>query len=169
MRRSAIGNELVSLDSKMKCPFCGLDNDKVIDSRAGEEGCVTRRRRRCLECQRRFTTYERVAEVDIKVVKKNGERHPFHAEKIRCGLERACWKRPVSARQIADIVSQIEQEIYSTYENEIDSQELGRIVMGHLMKLDEVAYIRFASVYRQFTDAADFVSEIQPILRRSTK
>ncbi len=153
----------------MKCPFCGLDNDKVIDSRAGEDGGVIRRRRLCLECQRRFTTYERVAEVDITVVKKSGERHPFQPEKLRSGLERACWKRPVSARQIAEIVSQIEQEVYSNYEAEIDSQELGRIVMDHLFKLDEVAYIRFASVYRQFTDAADFVHELQPILRRSSK
>ena len=153
----------------MKCPFCGLDNDKVIDSRAGEEGSVIRRRRRCLECQRRFTTYERVAEVDIKVVKKNGERHPFQPEKLRSGLERACWKRPVSARQIGEVVSRIEQEVYSNCESEIDSQELGRIVMEHLMNLDEVAYIRFASVYRQFTDAHDFVSEVQPILRRSSK
>lgn len=153
----------------MKCPFCGLDNDKVIDSRGGEDGSTIRRRRRCLECQRRFTTYERVAEVDMKVVKKNGERHPFQAERIRQGLERACWKRPVSSSVIDDVVSQIEQEVYSNYDGEIDSQELGHIVMNHLIELDEVAYIRFASVYRQFKDVNDFVDELQPILRRSRR
>jgi transcriptional repressor NrdR len=153
----------------MKCPFCGLDNDKVIDSRGGEDGSTIRRRRRCLECQRRFTTYERVAEVDIKVVKKNGERHPFQPDKLRQGLERACWKRPVSVSRIDELVSQIEQEVYAAYDGEIDSQELGRIVMDHLMELDEVAYIRFASVYRQFTDVNDFVDELQPMLRRARR
>ncbi len=153
----------------MKCPFCGLDNDKVIDSRGGEDGHAIRRRRRCLECDRRFTTYERVAEVDIKVVKKNGERHPFRPDKLRIGLERACWKRPISGRQISDVVSKVEQIVYSNYENEIDSQELGKIVMDELINLDEVAYIRFASVYRQFRGATDFVDELQPILRRLSK
>jgi transcriptional repressor NrdR len=150
----------------MKCPFCGLDNDKVIDSRAGEDGSTIRRRRLCLECERRFTTYERVAEVDLKVVKKNRERHPFQAEKIRQGLERACWKRPVSTERINQVVSQIEQEVYSNYDGEIESQELGQLVMTYLIELDEVAYIRFASVYRQFTDVNDFVDELQPMLRR---
>ena len=153
----------------MKCPFCKLDNDKVIDSRAGEDGSVIRRRRRCLECHRRFTTYERVAEVDIRVVKKNGERQPFQAEKLRSGLERACWKRPISAQEISEIVSRIEQEVFTNFENEIDSQALGRLAMDHLIELDEVAFIRFASVYRQFADAHDFVDEVQPILRRSSK
>ncbi len=153
----------------MKCPFCGLDNDKVIDSRSGEDGVTIRRRRACLECHRRFTTYERVAEVDIKVVKKNRERHPFQPEKLRQGLERACWKRPIGADRIDDLVSRIEQEVYSQYEGEIDSQELGRLVMNYLIELDEVAYIRFASVYRQFTDINDFVDELKPILRRGRK
>ena len=151
----------------MKCPFCGLDNDKVIDSRGVEDGHSIRRRRKCLQCDRRFTTYERVAEVDIKVVKKNGDRGPFRPDKLRLGIERACWKRQVSGRQISDVVSRIEQTVYSNFENEIDSQELGKIVMKELYHLDEVAYIRFASVYREFRDANDFVDELQPILRRS--
>lgn len=153
----------------MKCPFCGLDNDKVIDSRSGEDGSAIRRRRRCLACQRRFTTYERVADVDMKVVKKNGERHPFQPEKLRQGLERACWKRPISSGVIDEVVSRIEQSVYSDFDGEIDSQDLGRMVMNHLIELDEVAYIRFASVYRQFTDINDFVDELQPILRRSRR
>ena len=153
----------------MKCPFCGFDNDKVIDSRGVEAGHAIRRRRRCIECDRRFTTYERVAEVDIKVVKKNGERHPFRPDKLRIGLERACWKRPVSGKRIADLVTKVEQTVYSNYENEIQSEELGKIVMSELFNLDEVAYIRFASVYREFRDANDFVDELQPILRRITK
>ena len=153
----------------MKCPFCGLDNDRVTDSRAGEDGAVIRRRRECTQCLRRFTTYERVAEVDLRVVKRNGERHPFQPTKLHNGLERACWKRPVTAQQIRDMVSQIEREVYSTADAEIDSQELGRIVMDHLYRLDEVAYIRFASVYRQFKDVNDFVDELQPMLKRSSK
>ena len=151
----------------MKCPFCGKDNDKVIDSRGVEDAHSIRRRRKCLECDRRFTTYERVAEVDIKVVKKNGERSPFRPDKLRIGLERACWKRPVSGKQIADLVTKIEQAVYSSYDNEIQSEQLGKIVMKELYHLDEVAYIRFASVYREFRDASDFVDELQPILRKS--
>lgn len=153
----------------MKCPFCGRDNDKVIDSRGGEDGSAIRRRRMCLECDRRFTTYERVAEVDLKVIKRNRERHPFQADKIRQGLERACWKRPVSTDRISQLVAQIEQDVYSNYEAEIESEELGKLVMSYLMDLDEVAYIRFASVYRQFKDVNDFVDELQPILRRGRR
>ena len=151
----------------MKCPFCGYDNDKVIDSRGVEDAHAIRRRRRCLACDRRFTTYERVAEVDVKVIKKNGERHPFRPDKLRLGLERACWKRPVSGKQIADLVTRIEQSVYSNFDNEINSEELGKIVMSELFQLDEVAYIRFASVYREFRDASDFVDELQPMLRKS--
>ena len=151
----------------MKCPFCGFDNDKVIDSRGVEDGHSIRRRRKCAECDRRFTTYERVAEVDVKVVKKNGDRSPFRPDKLRIGLERACWERNISGRQIADLVTKIEQAVYSNYENEIQSEELGKIVMSELIHVDEVAYIRFASVYREFRDASDFVDELQPMLRKS--
>ena len=145
----------------MKCPYCRVDNDKVIDSRTGEEGYVIRRRRQCNKCLRRYTTYERIAELDIKVVKKNGVRQPFMNDKIRTGLRRACWKRPVSDDQIESAVMQIEQEVYRNYEREIDSEQLGEIVIKALVKLDQIAYIRFASVYRSFSDLRDFLNEVE--------
>lgn len=148
----------------MKCPFCGLDNDKVIDSRAGEDGIVTRRRRHCFSCDRRFTTYERVAELNVHVIKKNNIREPFNVAKIRDGLKRACWKRPVSDEQIEALISAVEQQVYSDYDAEIESHELGEIVIEHLRTIDEVAYVRFASVYRQFENAHDFFEELRPML-----
>lgn len=150
----------------MRCPYCRLDNDRVIDSRASEDGFAIRRRRECLQCKRRFTTYERLEEVGIKVVKKDGVREPFDREKIRRGLERACWKRPVSDEKINDAVAQVESEVYAAYESEIDSKILGELVMQRLAELDQVAYVRFASVYRRFKDVRDFVDELQPMLRR---
>ena len=149
----------------MKCPVCGVDNDKVIDSRTGAEGVVIRRRRQCLSCNRRYTTYERVGEIEIKVVKKDGTREEFKPDKIRRGLETACWKRPVSNEQLETLIARIEQDIYSNHEDEIGSLDLGQIVMDHLRELDQVAYIRFASVYRSFEDAHDFVTEVQPMLK----
>jgi transcriptional repressor NrdR len=151
----------------MKCPFCGRDNDKVTDSRTGEDGIVIRRRRECLACGRRFTTYERVAEVDLRVVKRNNAREPFDTEKIRQGLRRACWKRPVTDEQIEGLISRIEQHVNQNFENEITSRQLGEIVLDHLLDVDQVAYLRFASVYRQFEDIRDFVDAVQPILRRN--
>lgn len=150
----------------MRCPYCRVDNDRVIDSRASEDGFAIRRRRECLQCKRRFTTYERLEEVGIKVVKKDGVREPFDREKIRRGLERACWKRPVSDEKINDAVAQVESEVYAAYESEIDSKVLGELVMQRLAELDQVAYVRFASVYRRFKDVRDFVDELQPMLRR---
>lgn len=150
----------------MKCPFCRLDNDRVIDSRSGEGGFVTRRRRHCQSCERRYTTYERVAELEIRVVKKTGDREPFSADKIRRGLHRACWKRSVSDEDIEFTIARIEQKVFADFDDEIPSAELGRIVMDHLFELDQVAYIRFASVYREFTDAQDFVEEVQQMLKR---
>ncbi len=149
----------------MKCPFCQIDNDKVIDSRSSEEGFVIRRRRQCNGCHRRYTTYERIAELDIKVVKKNGVREPFHTQKIRTGLQRACWKRPVSDERIEAAVLQIQQEVYRNYEREIDSEELGKLVIENLASLDEIAYIRFASVYRSFSDLRDFLNEVEPMIK----
>ncbi len=153
----------------MKCPFCQVDNDKVVDSRSSEDGFVIRRRRQCNGCQRRYTTYERIAEVDIKVVKKNGVRQPFLTDKIRTGLQRACWKRPVSDEQIEAVVLQIQQDVYKNYEREIDSEELGKIVIENLATLDEIAYIRFASVYRSFSDLRDFLDELQPMIESTRK
>jgi transcriptional repressor NrdR len=153
----------------MRCPYCRIDHDRVIDSRASQDGFAIRRRRECLHCKRRFTTYERLEEMGIKVVKKDGIREPFDREKIRAGLERACWKRPISNDQIEAAVSEIESEVYANYESEIDSKALGELVMARLAKMDQVAFVRFASVYRQFKDVRDFVDELQPMLKRKEK
>lgn len=148
----------------MRCPFCRKDNDRVIDSRSCQDGAAIRRRRECLACQRRFTTYERPEEATIKVVKKDGSRAPFSREKIQRGLERACWKRSITVRQIEKTVNAIENDVYESFESEIESRELGLIVMEHLRELDEVAFVRFASVYRQFNDVRDFFEELRPML-----
>jgi len=151
-------------DSTMQCPFCHADNDRVIDSRAHQDGFAIRRRRECLGCKRRYTTYERAEESGVKVVKKDKAREPFCRDKMRRGLEKACGKRPVSEEQINGIVVAIENELHDSMETEIGSQQLGEMVMDHLRELDEVAYVRFASVYRQFKDVRDFVEELQPML-----
>lgn len=150
----------------MKCPFCQLDNDRVIDSRASQDGMATRRRRECLGCNRRYTTYERPEETTIKVVKKDGSRAPFSRDKIRRGLERACSKRPIKGRQIDECVAAIENDVYASFETEIESSALGLLVMEHLRDLDEVAFIRFASVYRQYSDVQDFFEELRPMLEK---
>jgi len=148
----------------MKCPFCRIDNDRVVDSRTNEDGSTIRRRRECLACRRRYTTYERVEEAVIKVIKKDGGRVPFEREKIRRGLEKACWKRPVSLVQIEQVVTDIERDVYEAFESEIESRQLGELVMRHLRQLDQVAFVRFASVYREFKDVRDFVDELEPML-----
>lgn len=148
----------------MRCPYCRKDNDRVIDSRASQDGAAIRRRRECVACSRRYTTYERPEETTIKVVKKDGSRAPFDREKIQQGLERACWKRPISTRQIGAAVDAIENDVYQSFETEIETAELGQLVMEHLRELDQVAFVRFASVYRQFKDAQDFVEELRPML-----
>ena len=149
----------------MRCPFCQTDNDRVLDSRSSEEGYAIRRRRECMQCKRRYTTYERLEELAIKVVKKGGVREPFSREKIRLGLARACWKRPLSDDQIDTVVAEIESDVYANFETEIETQQLGEMVMEHLGRLDQVAYVRFASVYREFKDVHDFVEELEPILK----
>lgn len=150
----------------MRCPICGVDNDKVIDSRASEDGFAIRRRRECMACNRRFTTYERLEEMEVKVVKKDGVREPFNREKIRSGLAKACWKRPISDAKIDALVSSVEAKIYNEHEAEIDTVTLGDMVMEKLKELDEVAYVRFASVYRRFKDVRDFVDELKPMLKQ---
>jgi transcriptional repressor NrdR len=150
----------------MKCPFCDVDRDKVMDSRASEDDSTIRRRRLCLNCERRFTTYERYERTTLKVIKKNNVRQPYEREKIRSGLERACWKRPISAEQIEAIVTAVETEVFDDFEDEIDSRTLGEMVMDRLRTLDQVAFVRFASVYREFKDVRDFVQELQPMLRQ---
>jgi transcriptional repressor NrdR len=156
----------------MRCPYCQIDNDRVIDSRASEDGMAIRRRRECLGCHRRYTTFERVEEVSIKVIKKDGNRVPFDRTKIKSGLEKACWKRPISDDQIEAAVSAVEREIYDRFDSEVETRDIGELVMQQLAKLDQVAYVRFASVYREFKDARDFVEELQPILdeeKRATR
>lgn len=153
----------------MKCPFCRVDNDRVIDSRASQEGLAIRRRRECLHCSRRFTTYERPEETTIKVIKKDGSRVPFDREKIKQGLERACWKRPISTRQIEATTTSIENDVYQRFESEVESRELGEMVMRYLRDLDAVAFVRFASVYRQFNDVYDFFDELRPMLDENRK
>jgi transcriptional repressor NrdR len=148
----------------MRCPYCQIDNDRVIDSRASEDGMAIRRRRECLGCHRRYTTFERVEEVSIKVIKKDGNRVPFDRTKIKSGLEKACWKRPISDDQIEAAVSAVEREIYDRFDSEVETRDIGELVMQQLARLDQVAYVRFASVYREFKDARDFVEELQPIL-----
>jgi transcriptional repressor NrdR len=148
----------------MRCPFCRFDNDRVIDSRASDDGFEIRRRRECLNCKRRYSTYERLEEMAIKVVKKSGEREPFSREKMRQGLARACWKRPISDEQIDGVVAQVETEVYAKFDREVESEQLGALVIQYLGELDQVAFVRFASVYREFTDVRDFVEELEPML-----
>ncbi len=149
----------------MRCPFCSADNDRVIDSRAGQDGYLIRRRRQCNRCGRRYTTYERLEEMELKVVKKNGVRESFNLDKIRQGLRKACWKRPVSDEQLESLAAAVEADIYTNFEAEVDSRHIGEMVMERLGQLDQVAYVRFASVYREFKDVRDFVEELEPMLR----
>ena len=150
----------------MRCPFCAFPESKVIDSRAAEEGVSIRRRRECLHCQRRFTTYEVVEKVPVMVVKKDGRREIFDKAKLQAGLMRACEKRPVSLQEIEELANQVERDIYNTMEREISSREIGERVMNLLQDVDPVAYVRFASVYRQFTDLHNFKDELESLLLR---
>jgi transcriptional repressor NrdR len=148
----------------MKCPFCQKDNDRVIDSRASDDGAAIRRRRECLACRYRYTTYERVERTSIKVIKKDGVREPFDRLRLKTGLEKACWKRPISDAKLEEIVTAVENDVESKFESEVESRYLGELVMRYLRELDQVAYVRFASVYRQFKDVQDFVDELRPML-----
>jgi transcriptional repressor NrdR len=148
----------------MKCPFCHQDNDRVLDSRTSPDGYAIRRRRECLSCRRRFTTYERIEESPLKVIKKDGTRVPFDRNKLKQGLEKACWKRPIGDEQIEAILSALESDVYGQFDNEVPSRYLGEFVMNKLREIDQVAFIRFASVYREFKDVRDFVQEVSPML-----
>lgn len=153
----------------MKCPFCkGLDN-KVIDSRLSKDGDVIRRRRQCLVCNRRFTTYERVEEILPLVIKKNGSREPFDRNKIMAGLKKACEKRPISIEVIEEVTGRIERHFQELGEKEIASSDIGEMVMDALYQLDDVAYVRFASVYRQFKDISQFIEEVRELLQDSRR
>ena len=148
----------------MHCPFCRTDETKVIDSRGTQDGAV-RRRRECLSCMRRFTTYEKMEESPLKVIKKDGTRVPFRREKIMRGLELACYKRPIRQEDLDRLVGTVEADLYEMFDREIDSRMIGEAVMEQLRDLDPIAYVRFASVYREFEDISDFNAEIGHIPR----
>ena len=148
----------------MKCPFCGETDSKVIDSRPAEDGSSIRRRRQCNGCNKRFTTYEKVETIPLIVIKKDNNREPYDRQKIVSGILRSCHKRPISADQINRLVDEVETEIFNREEREIPAQEIGEIVMNRLKDLDAVAYVRFASVYREFKDVNTFMDEIKKIL-----
>lgn len=148
----------------MKCPFCRKDNDRVLDTRGTPDGFAIRRRRQCLACGQRYTTYERLEQTTVKIIKKDGVREPFDHAKIKQGLEKACWKRPVSDKQLETIIDAVENELEARFEPEVESRHVGELVMRFLREVDEVAYIRFASVYRRFKDVHDFVDELRPML-----
>ncbi len=145
----------------MKCPYCGDVANKVIDSRLTTNSLSIRRRRKCLKCSRRFTTYERIESVPFMVIKKDGRREPFQREKLLSGLIRSFEKRPVSTADIEDLVEETEREVKEKFYDEVSSEKIGAIIMRSLRKMDDIAYVRFASVYRQFTDVDDFLKEVK--------
>ena len=149
----------------MKCPYCSFEDSKVVDSRNGESGSLIRRRRECLKCEKRFTTYERVESVPVYIIKKDGSRELFDREKLRKGLIKSCEKRPVSIDEIENVINRIESKMRLSDSTEISSKQVGEEVMNQLKSLDKIAYIRFASVYRDFADIEDFKKEIK-ILNR---
>ncbi len=148
----------------MKCPFCSYTEQKVIETRPVEESNSIRRRRECLNCQKRFTTYEKIENISLIVIKKNKTREDFDREKILDGLRRACQKRPVSLAQLENLVDEIEQQLSNSLEREITSEHIGELVMQKLKEIDEVSYVRFASVYRQFKDINTFMEELKKLL-----
>ena len=153
----------------MKCPSCGYQETKVIDSRLNTDGTSIRRRRECLECEKRFTTYEYVEQVPLMVVKRAGRRQPFDRKKIVAGLMKACEKRPVSIDKMEEITVEIERAVQRKYDREVDSRAIGELIMEKLPGLDEVAYVRFASVYRHFRDVNKFMSELLGMLKKDKK
>ena len=153
----------------MKCPYCGYKEDKVVDSRATAEESAIRRRRECLKCGKRFTTYEYIEEVSLLVIKKDGRREPFDRKKVLSGVIRACEKRPISMEKMEDIVVQIERAIQKKSDREVSASRIGELVMEKLKTLDDVAYVRFASVYRQFKDVGQFMVELKDILNKEKR
>ena len=152
----------------MRCPFCKEDRDRVVDSRSSDTGRVIRRRRQCLACKKRFTTYEKIGEsFRLSVVKKDGSRVPYERDKIVAGLQKACYKRPVSAEQIQQVADRVEEDIFKNSDKEVSSAFVGESVMKHLRGIDKVAYIRFASVYRDFEDAGDLIEEVSQAIQEA--
>ena len=149
----------------MRCPFCEKDDDKVIDSRAADGGRVIRRRRECLACKKRYTTYEHVEDNPrLTVIKRDGTRVPYDREKVVGGVVKACYKRPISAEVINKLVDEVEEQIFHTYDREVESAEIGRVVAARLKYVDQVAYVRFASIYKQFRDIDDFLDEVRDLM-----
>lgn len=148
----------------MKCPFCGYLESKVVDSRPTDEGSTIRRRRECIKCSKRFTTYEKIEHLPLFIIKKDGRREVFDSNKIMAGLLKACEKRPVAIKDLEGLVGDVEKTLYNSLEQEITSETIGQMVMERLKELDEVAYVRFASVYRQFKDINTFMKELEKLL-----
>jgi transcriptional repressor NrdR len=153
----------------MKCPFCAFLEDKVVDSRESKDGDSIRRRRECLACGRRFTSYERIDEIPYMVVKKDGKREIFERNKIMSGLLRACEKRPISAAQLESIVDSVEKTVQDTTDREVSTNDIGKVIMKRLKELDKVAYVRFASVYLEFEDVSEFMTELKYLVRSRDK
>jgi transcriptional repressor NrdR len=149
----------------MNCPFCGHREDKVIDSRESKEGEIIRRRRECLGCAKRFTTYERIDEIPYMVIKKDGRREKFDRQKVLNGLLRACEKRPIGMGKLADIIDGVESKLAETQDRELSTTEIGELLMDRLIGLDKIAYVRFASVYRDFQDVEAFLNELKEMMR----
>ncbi|MEZ5988132.1 MAG: transcriptional regulator NrdR [Planctomycetota bacterium] len=150
----------------MRCPYCKTDNDRVVDSRSSADGFTIRRRRECLSCARRFTTKERVEEVPLRVVKKDGTRAPFDRDKILRGLHRACEKTPVTQEMVESLVDRVERKCSEAFDNEVSTNLVGNLVMEELRTLNQVAYVRFASVYREFQEPSQFLDTLRPILEK---
>lgn len=153
----------------MKCPFCSHNESKVVDSRPTDEGQAIRRRRECISCTKRFTTYEKMDEIPLIVVKKNGNRESYNKNKILNGVIKSCEKRPVSLQDIEELVDGIEKQLYNTMEREITTEFIGNLVIEKIKELDEIAYVRFASVYREFKDINTFMDEVKKILSEKSK
>lgn len=150
----------------MKCPYCGFKEEKVVDSRSTAEGTAVRRRRECLKCTKRFTTYEYIEEVSLMVGKKDGRHEPFDRKKLLAGIMKACEKRPVSMEKMEGIATQVERVVHRRSNREVSSSHIGELVMARLKQLDDVAYVRFASVYRQFRDVEQFMNELKDMLKK---
>ncbi|MBP2026663.1 transcriptional repressor NrdR [Acetoanaerobium pronyense] len=153
----------------MNCPYCNFEMSKVVDSRPTEEGNAIRRRRECENCKKRFTTYEKIEQVSVMVIKKDGSREYFDREKILKGIVRSCEKRPITLEQMENVVSEIEKDILNMMQREVSSDKIGELVMESLKELDEVCYVRFASVYRQFKDINSFLEELKNIMGEKYK
>lgn len=154
----------------MRCPFCKADNDKVVDSRSTEGGRSVRRRRECLHCERRYTTYERAEEaIRLTVIKRDGSRVPYERSKIAEAIRRAAYKRRISSERVEQIVDEVEERLLARFDKEVSSQTIGEIVSAVLRRVDQVAYVRFASVYRQFEDVGDFLEEIEDVRERAAR